>query len=205
MTAYDGTAITYDEIGNPLSDGTRTYTWEHGRELSSLRENNLTWSYTYDSNGLRTSRGSREKSYRYVYSGSKLVQMTVDGYTFNFTYDASGTPLTVSLNNYTYYYITNAQGDAVGLINPNAEVVVRYTYDAWGNVEILYDNDRISDYNPLLYRGYVYDFETGLYYLQSRYYDPEMGRFINADSATSTGQGVIGNGRFSCGRSWSWG
>lgn len=61
-------------------------------------------------------------------------------------------------------------------------------------------NAAIGALNPLRYRGYVYDTETGLYYLQSRYYDPEIGRFINADAFTSTGQGLLGNNMFAyCG------
>ena len=68
----------------------------------------------------------------------------------------------------------------------------RYTYDPWGGVIAVeknldsYERD-IVEMNPLLYRGYVYDSETGLYYLQSRYYDPEVGRFINCDDVRYIG------------------
>ena len=78
--------------------------------------------------------------------------------------------------------------------------MVKYTYDAWGNPITATGNTAISTLNPLRYRGYVYDTETCLYYLQSRYYDPETGRFINADSMVSTGQGILGNNMFAyCG------
>ena len=199
LTAYNGAAISYDEIGNPISDGTRSYTWEHGRELSSLTKNNVTWNYTYDSNGMRTSRTNGTKTYQYVYNGSQLMQMSVGSYTFSFTYDASGTPQTISFDGDTYYYVTNIQGDVVGILNEDGEEVIHYGYDAYG--QLLYDGvgdiGRILlECNPLTYRGYVYDGETGLYYLQSRYYDPALGRFINADAFASTGQGLIGNNMF---------
>jgi len=76
--------------------------------------------------------------------------------------------------------------------------VVTYTYDAWGNILSTSGSmaGALGTHNPLRYRGYVFDAETGLYYLQSRYYDSEMGRFINADSIVSTGQGLLGNNMF---------
>ena len=199
LTGYteNGTSYTVssDTSGNPISDGKRTYSWVHGRQLAALTQNNTTWTYTYNSDGLRTSRTNGTITYEYVYSGDKLVQMTVDGYTFDFTYDASGTPLTISWGNSVYYYVTNIRGDVIGIITDSGEQVVWYCYDAWGNVTID-TRFQISEYNPLLYRGYVYDFETKLYYLQSRYYDPEIGRFINADDYTITGQGLLGNNMF---------
>ena len=76
--------------------------------------------------------------------------------------------------------------------------VVQYTYDAWGKILTTTGSmaSTLGVHNPLRYRGYVYDTETGLYYLQSRYYDPQMGRFINADALVSTGQGILGNNMF---------
>jgi len=199
LTGYNGKTISYDEIGNPLTYGNRSYSWEHGRELATLTENGITWTYTYDANGMRTKRTDQTTTYTYIYNGSQLTQMTVDGYTFNFTYDAAGTPLTVTMNGNLYYYVTNLQGDVIRILNSNGEVVETYNYDAWGK-HATDDDDSIGDYNPLRYRGYVYDSETGLYYLQSRYYDPEVGRFINGDGLVSTGQGPLGNNMFSyCG------
>ena len=70
LTSYDGKAITYDSIGNPLTYGNITYTWEHGRELASLSDGTTTWTYTYDANGMRTSRSNGTLTYNYVYNGS---------------------------------------------------------------------------------------------------------------------------------------
>ena len=98
-----------------------------------------------------------------------------------------------------YYYATNLQGDVVAILDSNGTAVVKYTYDAWGKVFEPTGSmaSTLGIHNPLRYRGFVYDTETGLYYLQSRYYDPEMGRFINADIFVSTGQGVLGYNMFS--------
>ena len=87
-------------------------------------------------------------------------------------------------NNTLYYYVLNAQGDVVRIVNSSRSVVASYTYDPWG--KIISSSGTLADINPLRYRGYYYDSETGFYYLQSRYYDPEIGRFINADSYAST-------------------
>ena len=126
--------------------------------------------------------------YTYVYNGSQLSRMTYRSNTMRFTYGADGTPLTINLNGTTYYYVTNLQGDVVAILNSSGTMVVSYTYDAWGQLlgTVDYTDDGLGTLNPLRYRGYVYDVETGLYYLQSRYYNPTWGRFINADSQLST-------------------
>ena len=109
--------------------------------------------------------------------------------TLNFTYDASGMPMSVKYDNTTYYYVVNIQGDIMAILNTSGEVVVEYTYDAWGNIHSVTGSlaDSLGEVNPLTYRGYVYDQEIGMFYLQSRYYDPEVGRFINADDISYLG------------------
>ena len=102
---------------------------------------------------------------------------------------------TVTYNDIVYYYVTNLQGDVVAILNADGDPVVQYTYDAWGNILSISGPmvDTLGTANPLTYRGYVYDTETDLYYLESRYYDPAMERFINADGLVSTGQGLLAN------------
>ena len=97
-------------------------------------------------------------------------------------------------NGTRYFYVRNAQGDVVGLTNNTGTSVVSYTYDAWGKILTVSGSKAttIGKYNPLRYRGYVYDTETGLYYLGSRYYDPGVGRFINSDEFVTTQQGFSG-------------
>ena len=204
LTGYDGKTITSDAIGNMLSDGTWTYTWEHGRELAAMSNGTDTWTYTYDANGMRTGKTDGTTTYSYVYNGSSLSQMTVTTVNedetvttdvLNFTYDANGRPATVIHNGTLYYYVTNLQGDVTQILDAEGYIISYYAYDAWGNTVVSMDTP-IAILNPLRYRGYVYDTETSLYYLQSRYYNPEMGRFISADKFVSAGQGFVGNNMF---------
>ena len=190
LTSYNGQTIQYDEIGNPLTDGTWTYTWQHGRELASMTDGSTTWNYTYNADGLRTKRTNGSLTYQYYYADGQLVRIAVGNKYLDISYDASGTPMSLYYSGYqvgdakgNYYYVTNVQGDVVAIVNDAGEAVVTYTYDAWGNILEVGGSmaSTLGVYNPLRYRGYVYDNETGLYYVSSRYYDPEIGRFINAD------------------------
>ena len=119
--------------------------------------------------------------------------------TLDFFYDDSGRPFAFNYSvdggiASTYYYILNLQGDVVQIIDANGVMQAEYVYSPWG--EIISAEGDLAEINPLRYRGYYYDSETGFYYLQSRYYDPENHRFINADTAASTGQGFIGTNMF---------
>ena len=155
-------------------------------------------SYTYDLNGVRTSKTVGTKTYSYVYSSGRLLQQTDGTNTWNFAYDASGSPFSLTYNGTTYYYITNLQGDVMYLVNSSGTRVASYTYDPYGKVDTA--TGSMAAINPLRYRGYYYDTETGFYYLQSRYYDPLICRFINADEYASTGQGLVGYNMFAyCG------
>ena len=200
LTSYDGNTITYDTIGNPLTDGTWTYTWQNGRELASMTSGNTTWSYTYDANGMRKTRTNGTDTYTYLYNGSQLVQMTRGTDVLYFDH-ATGTVTwtdTTTDTSTVYYYVHNLQGDVVAILNSAGTAVVNYAYDAWGNLLATTGSmaSTLGVLNPLTYRSYTYDHETGLYYLQSRYYNPEIGRFINADMFVSTGQGLLGNNMF---------
>ena len=168
-----------------------------------MTEGTTTWNYTYNSDGLRTKRTNGTTTYSYVYNGSSLTQMTVGSDTLYFAYDASGTPISVTYNGTKYYYMTNIQGDVLVILSGEGKIMVGYTYDAWGNIlEITGPMvSTLGMVNPLRYRAYVFDKETGLYYLQSRYYNPEIGRFINADALISTGRGVLGYNMFAYCRS----
>ena len=119
--------------------------------------------------------------------------------TLDFFYDDSGRPFafnySVDGSDFeTYYYILNLQGDVVQIIDANGVMQAEYIYSPWG--EVVSAEGDLAEVNPLRYRGYYYDSETGFYYLQSRYYDPENHRFINADSFASTGQGIVGTNMF---------
>ena len=137
-------------------------------------------------------------SYSYIYADGQLLQekVTTNGATetHNFFYDSTGKPYAMQVNGTTYYYVTNLQGDVMGLVDTNGNTVATYTYDPYGKV--LTATGALAEKNPLRYRGYYYDSESSLYYLQSRYYDPATRRFVNADAFASTGQGIIGTNMF---------
>ena len=201
LTAFDGNSITYDASGNPTSyyNGTRwTMTWANGRSLATASDGTTSLSFTYDASGLRTSKTVGSTTYRYYYAGGKLMRMTWGGNTIDFFYDESGLPYAMKHNGTVYYYVTNLQGDVMRVVNASGTVVASYDYDPYGKV--LSATGTLANVNPLRYRAYVYDQETGFYYLQSRYYDPVVGRFISADNYPTTGQGLNGNNMFAyCG------
>lgn len=124
-------------------------------------------------------------TYSYLYAGGKLLQETVTTgdttATHNFFYDGVGNPYAMQTGGTTYYYVTNLQGDVVALLDASGNAVASYAYDPYGKV--LSAEGTMAETNPLRYRGYYYDTESGLYYLQSRYYDPAVCRFVNADNA----------------------
>ena len=103
----------------------------------------------------------------------------------DFLYDESGNAYSFVYNGTQYYYVRNLQGDVVKILNTSGSVVASYTYDAWGKVTS--SGNVVGQYNPIRYRGYYYDTDTGFYYLQSRYYDPAIKRFISADDASLLG------------------
>jgi len=163
-----------------------------------MTDGSTTWSFTYNADGMRTSRSNGSTTYKYFYIDGKLSHMLIGSSYVHFAYDASGSPIWMRYNGTRYYYATNLQGDVVAILDANGNSVVQYTYDAWGKVLSITGSmaDTIGTINPLLYRGYIYDHDTGLYYLQSRYYNPVFGRFICADVYVATGQGFVGNNMF---------
>ena len=193
LTNYNGTSISYDTIGNPLNwrDG-MAMTWQHGRELSSVTKGGKTFAYSYGADGVRTQKTVDGVTTEYYTVGGKLLAEKTGDQVLTFHYDEKGTPYALELNGTRYYYRYSLQGDVIGLYSTTGAVVAEYTYDPWGKLLNITDTSgtNIGTLNPLRYRGYYYDTETGFYFLQSRYYDPTVGRFINADGYVSTGQGI---------------
>ena len=197
LTSIDGQSLTTDALGNLLSDGTWAYTWQHGRQLAGMNKSGQTITYGYDSDGKRISKIVDGTAYNYHYLGDQLVELTWGENKMHFTYDSTG-PLSVNYNGTEYFYVKNAQGDVTGMVNASGTRVVTYTYDAWGNPLATTGSlaTTLGAQNPLRYRGYVYDTETGLYYLQSRYYNPGWGRFINVDSQLNCSMDIGGCNAF---------
>lgn len=184
LKSYNGTAITYDALGNPLNYLGKVMTWQ-GRKLTSINGVAL----KYDYNGLRIQKGDRT----YYWQGNNLImERWMSGSTENYIYyyyDESGV-CGMCYNGSEYYYRKNIFGDVIAIYNNLGNLQCRYVYDAWGNhkvynasgSEIGSEVMNIGNINPIRYRGYYWDKEFNLYYLQSRYYDPLLGRFISADS-----------------------
>lgn len=195
LTSYNGQTFTYDSMGNPLTYRSNyTFTWR-GKQMMSASNGTNTLTFEYNEDGLRQKKTVNSIDTNYFYNGSVLIGMQRGTSTFLFSYDASGSVVSVNWNGDEYFYLRNAQGDIVKLIDGSGATVVEYTYDTWGKKVTTTGTlaGTLGLFQPFRYRGYVYDWETGFYYLQSRYYDPTTGRFISADVLLSTGQGVLGH------------
>ena len=185
LTAVDGVAITYDAIGNPLSDGTWSYTWQNGRQLQKMQKQGETVEFVYNENGLRVQKTATSTGVtKYTLHGKNVVHMTRASDELHFFYDAQNRPAVGVYNGVPYAYVKSLQGDIVAILDENGNTVVSYGYDAWGaplwcTGELAETLGKVQTFR---YRGYVFDEETGLYYLRSRYYNPRWGRFVNADN-----------------------
>ena len=172
-------------------------------------------SYDYNDEGIRTKKVVKGVEDTYSLSGSQIVAEEWGGNLCVYLYDADGSPIGMQYrmtgmaegNFYTLWFEKNLQGDIVAVYNESGTKVYTYQYDAWGNCTISTESGTttiqkriVRTINPFRYRGYYYDTETGFYYVSSRYYDPEVGRWINADGFVSTGQDIIGHNMFAyCG------
>ena len=190
LTSYDGEDIRYDANGNPTTYRGYTMAWQ-GRRLTSATNGTNTVSYAYDENGIRTQKTVNGTATQYRYHGSVLISQVTGSNKLLFSYDANGNVVAVNYNGTYYYYVRNGQGDVVRLIDGSNNTVVEYAYDSWGTPLSTTGTlaTTLGVQNPFRYRGYVYDAETGLYYVTSRYYDPEIGRFLNADNIGYLGAG----------------
>ena len=184
LTAVNGSTIRYDAIGNPLNDGTWTYTWQNGRQLQKMQKSGVTAEFVYNADGLRVQKTVNGVATKYTLHGKNAVHMTSGTDELHFFYDAQNRPAVVVYNGTAYAYVKSLQGDIVALLNGAGNVVVSYVYDAWGAPIGKSGSmaETLGSVQPFRYRGYVFDEETGLYYLRSRYYNPRWGRFVNADT-----------------------
>ena len=207
LTSYDGQTITYDTIGNPTVIGSATLTWR-GRQLTQYVNGSNTYAYTYNDEGIRTSKTINGVTHTYHLSGSQIVAEEWGNNLLVYLYDAEGAPLGMQYRNTsyaanvfdTYWFEKNMQGDIVAVYNDAGTLLISYLYDAWGNVTTTYSNGGASTnavYNPFKCRGYYHDSETGFYYVSSRYYDPEIGRWVSPEPNVYNGEfdegaGLIG-------------
>ncbi|MBE6652762.1 MAG: hypothetical protein E7610_05030 [Ruminococcaceae bacterium] len=173
LVSFNGEEFFYDTIGNPTTYRGKAATWAYGRQLATYDGN----TFTYDARGRRITKNGITFTYD---SNCNLIKQS-DG--LEFLYDHTGV-FAVKHNNSTYFYRKNAQQDIIALLDNTGAVVVKYKYDAWGkcNTVVLEESATdIANLNPFRYRSYYFDTETGFYFLKTRYYDPEIGRFITID------------------------
>ena len=171
--------ITYDANGNPTTYLGHTLTWEKGRQLKKF--DNI--EYTYNANGIKTSKKVNGVCHSYTLDGTKILRETWGEDTLVPLYDNGDSVCGILYNSVPYYFIKNLQGDVIAIVDKTAQTVARYSYDAWGVPTIKEDTSScsIATITPFRYRGYYYDVDTGLYYLRSRYYNAALGRFVNSD------------------------
>ncbi len=211
LTAYNGQTFTYDTIGNVKTAEGWTYAWMRGRYLMTITKGTAGTAgyeqhkFDYDHKGRCIGRTyiyydtSRSKNvwrgYSYTWEGDRLVHLVTSNRvgdagnyttdeTMHFHYDAQGKPSMLMYNGTRFGYVYNAQGDVIGIITGGLTEKVKYTYDAWGRLLSITGSsaNTIGKANPFRYRAYIYDQECGLYYLRTRYYNPNWCRFINADN-----------------------
>ncbi|MBO5736976.1 MAG: RHS repeat-associated core domain-containing protein [Clostridia bacterium] len=183
LTAVNGAQIVYDAMGNPTKYKGNTFTWEQGRKHVSGSMNGKSFSYAYDGNGMRYEKKVNGVRTCYYYNGDQLLMESKNGKRTYYIYGVTGVEGMIVEENHqenVYYFDKNTLGDIIAIRNQNGNIVAMYKYDAWGNITYQYGS--VAELNPFRYRGYYYDTETGFYYLQTRYYDPTICRFINADN-----------------------
>ena len=194
LTNFNGQTITYDEIGNPTTIGNKSLSW-NGRQLQQIADGENIYTYSYNADGQRVSKTVTQTDgtvtvTEFFYNGSILAGQKTGDDTLVFMYDNNGDAFGFTYNGTEYYYLKNAQNDVVALVDSNRQIVAKYAYDAWGHIvsvtdaegnDISAQKDHIGNVNPIRYRSYYFDSETYFYYLNTRYYSPEMCRFLNAD------------------------
>jgi len=209
LTNYNGTSISYDTIGNPTTIGYAELTWQ-GRELTSYNDSeSYELSFGYNADGIRTYKKVCDNLigetfiHEYILNGTQIICEAVyyvgddleleERYRIVYLYDETGAPVGMKYREPSYaegvydvfFFEKNLQGDIIAVYNSSGTKLITYDYDAWGNCTESYASQFLPGgaiHNPFRYRGYYYDVETGWYYVGSRYYDPEIGRWISSDN-----------------------
>ena len=183
LTSYGAETIGYDGMGNPKSYRGSELTWEKGRRLTSIKEGPEEVTFGYDVFGQRNKKTAGGETTNYIYENGKLLRQITGSEVMTFIYGSEGI-IGFKLGTSRYLYRKNVFGDVEEIYDESGTLVGKYSYTAFGECEIETDANGIATKNPIRYRGYYFDEETGFYYLKTRYYDPETGRFITIDDVS---------------------
>ena len=186
------TTYTYDGNGNTLTktgpEGTTTNTYNALNQLTGVTTNGTTAAYTYNAQGIRTGKQIGATETYFLLDGGNVVG-EVQNNTVTASYLRGINLISRAAGTTTEYYLFNAHGDVVNLVNPDGAVIKIYDYDAFGN-EAAFDP---ADPNPFRYCGEYWDAETKTYYLRARYYAPDIGRFTQQDTHWNTANMIYGD------------
>ena len=194
LVAFGNETFEYDGVGNPTRYRNMTAEWSRGRVLTRLTDGTNTVEYTYDGRGYRTSKkvigANATYTVTYIYAEGKLLREETGTKTIDYIYGSSGI-IGIKRNVERYLFRKNMFGDVTHIYNESGEVVGKYSYTAYGECTVELDVDGIASDNAIRYRGYYYDEETNLYYLKTRYYDAELGRFMTIDGISHINSKII--------------
>ena len=183
LQKYHGKDIFYDESGNPIKyyNGWEM-SWNSGRMLESITNGESVISYRYNKDGIRIGKTVNGIETEYLLDeNNKMIGEKCGEDIIWYLYDSGDEISGFEWNGTDYYYVKNGVGDVQGIVDKDGTVRCMYDYDVWGKLTDITGDKELGKRNPVRYRGYYYDEETGLYYLNTRYYDSEVKRFLNRD------------------------
>lgn len=184
LTTFDGKTITYDVAGKPSKyyDGSE-FSWTAGK-LAMVKKGQNRATYSYNFEGLRDEKTVNGSYTKYIYEGSDLIAELGDDSLY-YTYDGNFNLVGFEWNEENYYYQYDFLGDVIAIVDADGETCCTYSYDIWGAIQSVTGDETLAKRNPIRYRGYYYDEETGFYYLETRYYDSNTKRFLTYDDFES--------------------
>lgn len=190
LIKFNNNSIQYDEVGNIVKSGNNEYTWTNGNELCRAIVDGNDIYFNYSENGARISKTGVD----YYLDGNKIIFENRNGQIIEYFYDHNDDIIGFKYLEAKYYFTKNAQNDIMKIVDSQNLVVAEYEYDPWGVVKVFnYNALNIGTVNPFRYKGYYYDNETQLYYLNNRYYDPKLCRFISQDRRISLEDDIFSN------------
>jgi len=175
LTSFNDERFSYDKNGNPSMFRNAKLKISNNKLLNL---NNFT--FKYNANNCRTTKIVGETTTKFYRENNKLIKQINDT-TLTFIYKKDEIKGFI-YNNNKYYYKKNHNNDIIGIYNSNHVLICRYVYDYFGNHKLTTSNDvnySLADINPFRFHSYYFDIETGLYYINGKYYDSEIGIYLN--------------------------